>query len=120
MPHSPQNFYNKILGNAGENKAVNYLKKQGCKILHRNYRTPFGEADIVVQDGEDIVFVEVKTRLFGDFSSPAEAVTGFKQKRYRDIARFYLAGQEEELFIRFDVIELEKGEINWIKGAFSA
>ncbi len=117
MPHSPQDFYNKILGSAGENKAVKYLKKQGCKILKRNYRTPFGEADIVVRDGEDTVFVEVKTRSSADFSTPAEAVTAVKRKKYRDIARYYLCGREEE-FIRFDVIEIEDGEIEWIRGAF--
>lgn len=118
MPHSPQDFHNKILGAAGENKAVRYLKKQGCKILRRNFRTPFGEADIVVQDGEDTVFVEVKTRRSADFSTPGEAVDRNKQRRYRDIARYYLSGEEEEVFIRFDVIEIEDGEINWLKGAF--
>lgn len=120
MPHSSQDFYNKILGAAGENKAVRFLKRQGCKILLRNFRTPFGEADIVVRDGEDTVFVEVKTRRSSDFSTPAEAVDRLKQKRYREIARFYQAGQEEELYIRFDVIEVEDGEIRWIRGAFFA
>ena len=118
MRNTPQNFYKKFLGAAGENKVSTYLKKSGCKILKRNYRTPFGEADIVVQDGEDIAFVEVKTRSTDSFSRPAEAVGARKRKKYVDIANYYMLGAEEETNIRFDVAEVTKEGINWIKNAF--
>lgn len=118
MQNSPQNFYKKLLGGAGENQAVNYLKKQGCKILKHNYKTPFGEADIILQDGEDTVFVEVKTRSSDAFGNPAAAVDYRKQKRYFDIARYYFTKVGAEENIRFDVIEVTKEGINWIKNAF--
>ena len=47
MQNSPQDVHKKVLGKKGEKLVEEYLKKQGCKILHRNFRTPFGEADII-------------------------------------------------------------------------
>ena len=120
MQHSPQNFYKKLLGGAGENRAAEYLKKRGCKILKRNYTTPFGEADIVFQDGEDTVFAEVKTRTNDSFSTPAAAVGVKKQKRYVDIARYYFTRTGQEENVRFDVIEVSESGINWLKNAFLA
>ena len=63
MPDPSQDLRNKILGRKGETLTVSYLKKRGYRILKRNFRTPFGEADIVEKDGETIVFCEVKARL---------------------------------------------------------
>lgn len=120
MPHSSQDFYNKILGSAGENRAVEYLGKHGFKILERNYRTPFGEADIIARDGEDTVFIEVKTRANDGYSRPVEAVNEAKRRRYLNIARFYESCAGKELFVRFDVVEILDGKINHIKGAFRA
>ena len=54
MPNSPQDLHKKVLGKKGEQLVEEYLKKQGCKILKRNYRTPFGEADLIVEDGDEI------------------------------------------------------------------
>ena len=48
MPNSPQDVHKKVLGKKGEKLVADYLKKQGFKILKKNYRTPFGEADIIV------------------------------------------------------------------------
>lgn len=120
MPHSSQDFYNKILGAAGESKAVKYLKKQGFKILKRNYKTPFGEADVVARDGETVVFIEIKTRTNDRFSTPAEAVNFAKQQRYLNIARYFESCENEEFFVRFDVVEILDGKINYIKDAFRA
>ncbi len=118
MRYSPQDLYKKILGGAGERRAAAFLKKQGCKILKRNYRTPFGEADIVAQDGGDIVFAEVKTRTGDAFGSPAAAVDGRKRRRYRDIARYFLSSLGAEVNIRFDVLEVTKEGVEWLKNAF--
>ena len=63
------------LGISGENLACDALARQGYAILARRYRTRVGEIDIVAQDGETLVFVEVKTRTSGNFGVPAEAVT---------------------------------------------
>ena len=63
MPDSSQDLHKKVLGRKGEKLAEEYLKSEGCKVLKKNYRTPFGEADLIVQDGDEVVFVEVKNPL---------------------------------------------------------
>ena len=119
MPDSPQDVHKKVLGKKGEKLVENYLKKQGCKILHRNYRTPFGEADLVVEDGDEIAFVEVKTRESVSYGTPAEAVDKYKQQRYLQIAKFYWMKTGEEPNARFDVAEVYgAGRIEYIKYAF--
>ena len=75
MPNSPQDVHKKVLGKKSEKLVENYLQAQGCKILKRNFRTPFGEADLIAQDGEEIVFVEVKARETENYGTPREAVT---------------------------------------------
>ena len=119
MPDSPQDVYKKVLGKKGEKLVEAYLKKQGCKILKRNYRTPFGEADIIAQDGDEIAFIEVKTRSSDKYGSPAEAVTRQKRERYMHIAKFYWLSKGEEPNARFDVAQVfVDGGIDYIKNAF--
>lgn len=119
MPNSPQDLHKKILGKKGEKLVEAYLKSQGMKILKRNYRTPFGEADLVLQDGEEIAFVEVKTRTSDKYGTPAEAVVKQKRQRYRKIAEFYWMQTGEEPNARFDVAEVyADGRIEYMKYAF--
>ena len=119
MPNSPQDLHNKVLGKKGEQLVEEYLKKQGCKILKRNYRTPFGEADLIVEDGDEIAFVEVKTRESFAYGTPAEAVGKAKQKRYKKIAEYYWLRTGEEPNARFDVAEVYAGgRIEYYKYAF--
>ena len=119
MSDSPQDLHKKVLGRKGERLVADYLKKQGCKILKTNYRTPFGEADIIVLDGEEIAFVEVKTRTSDSYGQPSEAVGKDKQQRYRRIAECYWLQTGEEPNARFDVAEVwADGKIEYIKNAF--
>ena len=119
MPNSPQDLHKKLLGRKGEKLVVEYLKKHGYKILKTNYRTPFGEADIVAEDGDEIVFVEVKTRTSNRYGTPAEAVVKKKRETYRKIAKFYWLQDGEEPNARFDVAEVyEDGRIDYLKYAF--
>ena len=119
MPHTPQDVYKKVLGRKGERLIADYLKKQGCKILKTNYRTPFGEADIIVEDGEEIAFVEVKARTTDGYGQPSEAVGKDKQRRYRRIAECYWLQTGKEPNARFDVAEVwADGKIEYIKNAF--
>lgn len=119
MPHSPQDIHKKVLGKNGEDLVVKYLKKKKCKILKRNYRTPFGEADIIAQDGDEIAFVEVKTRFSKDYGLPSEAVGADKQRRYRQIAKCYALERGVEPNARFDVAEVyEGGRVEYFKHAF--
>ena len=119
MPDSPQDVHKKVLGRKGEQLVEKYLKRQGCKILKRNYRTPFGEADLIVEDGDEIAFVEVKTRGSLAYGTPAEAVGSDKQRRYRKIAEYYWMRTGEEPNARFDVAEVFiDGTIDYIKYAY--
>ncbi|MFA5352876.1 MAG: YraN family protein [Thermodesulfovibrionales bacterium] len=112
----------KSLGIQGEEAAVLHLRSKGFRILHRNYRTPLGEADIIARDGETLVFVEVKARRSDYHGQPFEAVVPRKQERLGRIALYYLKGQKTERLVRFDVVSIlagDKGyEINHIKDAF--
>lgn len=115
------------LGNLGEDAAAKFLKKQGYKIIGRNFSTQMGEIDILAQDGEYLVFVEVKLRKAEDHGTPAEFVNYHKQQRLRKTAAFYLQQHDPNAFARFDVVEIvgyEKGSklkierIGVIKNAF--
>ena len=86
--------------------------------MKRNFRTPFGEADIVAEKDGYTCFVEVKTRESDAFGVPSEAVTREKQQRYRRIAGFYCASKKEELPVRFDVASVFGGEIEYFENAF--
>lgn len=109
----------KRLGKMGERLAVKYLKKHGYKILEKNYRTPFCEVDIIAKCGDVLCFCEVKTRNSDVYGAPSEAVNLSKQKRYIRAAYHYLSGNEE-CTVRFDIIEVFRGEVNHIKNAFMA
>ena len=113
----------KILGLKGESLAVRFLKSEGYKILSKNFRTPVGEIDIIAQDGETVVFIEVKARTNDSFGYPFESVHKKKRKKLRDLALLYLKKQGKELPVRFDVLSImftENGrrEIQHIKDAF--
>ena len=119
MPHSSQDLHKKLLGKRGEKLVEQFLQKRRYKILERNYVTPFGEADLIVLDKDETVFVEVKTRESEDFGSPREAVDKYKQERYRRIAQFYWLRTGEEPNARFDVAEVyADGRIEYYENAF--
>ena len=118
MQHSPQDLRNKILGRQGEELTCKYLKQHGYKIIERNYKTPFGEADIIALQGDTYCFVEVKTRASDRFGVPAEAVDDKKQKRYRQIAGYFCAQKKEEVPVRFDVASVYEGQLEYFEDAY--
>ena len=119
MQIAQKNFYKKLLGRAGEIKASEFLKKNGLKVLETNFKTHIGEIDIIALDGEELVFVEVKTRTDEDFGSPSEAVNRKKQEKYFKVASEYLIkNKKTDSPCRFDVVEICDGQINHIKDAF--
>ncbi len=111
-------------GRWGEVYAARYFRDNGYRILSANYRTRFGEIDLVVSDYANLIFAEVKTRKDGIIASPAEAVIYQKQRRLTSAAMQYLNTFPTALVPRFDVIEVLLGEdgkpktINHIKSAF--
>ena len=80
---------NKTTGNYGEKLACDFLKRNGYKILERNYRIRGGEIDIVARDGEYLVFVEVKARHSHEYGLPVESITPWKIKSLLKTALFY-------------------------------
>ncbi len=99
-------IYNKITGQCGEDIAAEHLKKNGYKIVKRNYKNKIGEIDIIAKNKEDLIFVEVKTRSSDKFGTPAEAVTYYKKRKIVNCAKFYLAKYPTDMNIRFDIIEV--------------
>jgi putative endonuclease len=112
----------KHFGKKGEDIAADYLTGKGYKILHRNYRTPLGEADMIISDNDILAFVEVKARTGNAFGEPFEAVDLRKQKKIKKIALYYLKLNKFEKQVRFDVVSIVskngKEEINHIIEAF--
>ncbi|MFA6029332.1 MAG: YraN family protein [Elusimicrobiota bacterium] len=111
----------KSLGARGEELAVEHLKAKGLRILQRGYRSPFGEADIVARDGEDVVFVEVKTRAGASHGPAEEAVGPAKQERLGRIAQAWLEERGlADARVRFDVVAVQDGEVRHHRDAFRA
>jgi putative endonuclease len=114
------------LGKEGERAAAEFLRARRLLVREVNFRCPSGEIDIIAEDGEVVVFVEVKTRSSENFGLPEEAVHYHKQKKIIQAALYYL--QKHGLHdrdCRFDVISIMvKGnhieKIDHIIDAFSA
>jgi len=101
----------KQLGAQGEDMAAAALKKQGYKILERNYRTPLGEIDLIARHQGFLVFLEVKTRRSLHFGEPQEAVSPAKQARLKRLADYYLKQKRlGEVPVRFDVVAITMRE----------
>src|SRR3982750_1608215 len=111
-------------GRMGEDYAHRYLRRHGCTIVARNYRTRSGsgEIDIVLWDGATLAFVEVKTRVNTEHGEPESAVDAEKRTRLHYAARDYARrGSVEWENTRFDIVSvvLEKPvRIDWLRDAF--
>jgi putative endonuclease len=118
MPNKKQKF-----GEKGEAIAAQHLKKQGYRIIEKNYRTKLGEIDIIAKDKDTLVFVEVKSRRSWQFGNPKAAVTPQKQRKISMVALQYLKStHRSNASARFDVaavtITRDKPQIEIIKNAF--
>ena len=117
---------NNLSGAWGEALAAEYLQKKRYKMVATNYRSRFGEIDIIASNRKFLVFVEVKLRKNSRFASAAEFVDRKKQERLRTTAEIYLSENPTSLQPRFDVIEIYapegvqtlKPEINHLEDAF--
>jgi putative endonuclease len=100
--------HRRTLGAAGEDAAARHLEQRGARIVERNFRTRYGELDIVAVDGDALVFCEVKARLGGTTARALEAVTPLKQLRLRKMAgewfRSRPGGAARTRSVRFDAI----------------
>jgi putative endonuclease len=95
-------------GKEGEDRAVGFLLRKGYRILERNFRFERGEIDIVAEDGETLVFVEVKARRSKSFGEAEEAISVHKRKQLRRVAEGYLFKNSiDGKACRFDVIGVQ-------------
>ena len=108
-------------GKVYEEKAAQFLQLKGYKILCRNWRSRYGEIDIIAREGAYIVFLEVKARASNYQVSGLEALDAAKRARIIKTALFYTADKPDGLY-RFDVLEIIQGndwvQYNHIKDAF--
>lgn len=110
-------------GKKGEELARAFLEEQGLSFVTANFRRRFGEIDLVMRDGEFLIFVEVKYRSSASHGSALEQVTPRKQRKIRLTAEAYLQICSEEVpFVRFDVVGITPQGLGysyqWVKGAF--
>lgn len=97
-----------LLGERGERLASRVLTELGVEVLCRNYRNRYGEIDIIGLDGETLCFIEVKSRHWGQFGRPADAVTSARRRRYARAGLKYMkqVGLEGRIRYRFDIMEV--------------
>ena len=97
---------NNIVGSWGESVAAKYLLNKKYRLVSMNYRSRYGEIDLIVSNREYLVFVEVKLRKSNNFASAYEHVDYHKQQRIRATAEMFLSEYLTDLQPRFDVIEI--------------
>lgn len=107
-----------------ERLAAKWLTAQGLSLIASNQQFKGGELDLVMGDGETLVFVEVRHRADTRYGHPLETVTATKQRRLIHAARFYLARNRLSCPCRFDVLAVTGTppdlDIEWVQGAFEA
>ena len=113
-------------GSHWEQVAESFLNKRGLKTLERNYQARCGEIDLIMRDGNTLVFTEVRYRKYDRHGSGADSVTRTKQQRIIRAAQRFLQYHPNDSYrpCRFDVISIgtENGRtlLNWIRNAFDA
>jgi putative endonuclease len=95
-------------GKAQEELAAHFLEQNGLKILERNFRYERGEIDLIAEEGEELVFIEVKARQSTIFGAPEDAVTEKKQEQVHAVAEGYLFMHNiDNRPCRFDIMAIE-------------
>lgn len=106
-----------VKGRAGEDQAISYLSRQGMVLVERNFRCRGGEIDLIMRDGNELVFIEVRARRNGSFGGAASSVTSGKRARLILAAQVFLQQLHRMPACRFDVIAFEGEQISWLKSA---
>lgn len=111
-------------GRQAEQAALEYLQRQGLRLLTRNYRCRGGEIDLVMEQGPCLVFVEVRYRSNPRFGGALESVDWRKRAKLVLAAQHYLQSQRANRPARFDVITFDAEgaavRIKWVQNAFQA
>jgi len=123
---SPHRSPTQRTGDAGEDRALALLTARGLTLLARNLSCPLGEIDLVMRDGDTLVFVEVRARHNAQYGGAAASIVAAKQQRIVRAAHVFLPKlarqhwQDIEPACRFDVVVLEENEPVWLRAAFDA
>lgn len=110
-------------GALAEQWAAQYLQRQGLKPVAQNYRSRFGEIDLIMQDGATLVFIEVRLRRHATFGGAAASIDARKQQRIIRTAQQYLACLARTPPCRFDAVLMDDAQgrnMQWLKNAFDA
>lgn len=112
----------KARGADAESRACRQLERAGLSVVARNWRCRHGELDLVMRDGEALVFVEVRQRRQAGYGSAAASVDTGKQRRIIRAARAFVAAHpaEGQRPLRFDVVAIDGAALSWIRNAFDA
>jgi putative endonuclease len=106
------------VGSEAEDAAARFLERRGLQVVARNFRTRFGEIDLVARDGASLVFVEVRLRSSARFGGGAGSIDAGKRRKVVRAARIYLSRVRPEPPCRFDVVTLDGASPQWLRGAF--
>jgi len=109
-------------GVLAEQQAAQYLQRQGLKLVQKNYSCRFGEIDLILQDGETLVFAEVRLRSSAAFGGAPASIDARKQAKLVRTAQHYLCQLKRIPPCRFDAILMQSTDsesIMWIKSAFT-
>ena len=107
-------------GYKAEEKALSFLSEKGLVLEKRNFRCRFGEIDLIMRDGNALVFVEVRKRKNSAFGGALASVSVAKQTKMVATARFYLLNCRPVPPCRFDVIAFEGDRCQWLKNVIDA
>ena len=105
------------IGQGGEDRALAFLQQQGLTLVERNFLCKTGELDLVMREGERLVFVEVRERNNPHFGGAAASISPAKQRRILRAAKFYLLRFAKMPPCRIDVVAIDGERINWLRNA---
>ena len=109
-----------LAGAECEQQALAYLKRQGLRLIQANFSCKSGEIDLIMQDGDELVFVEVRQRADLQHGGAAASITPAKQRRIVRAAQFYLLRHQPVPPCRIDVVAIDGKHLNWIRNAIEA
>jgi putative endonuclease len=111
-----------VAGAKAEDMAAAFLVRQGLALVERNFRRRCGEIDLILRDGDALVFVEVRLRTRRDYGDAASSITEAKRGRMAAAAGLYLAGLRRTPPCRFDAVlldALDPARIEWLRDVLS-
>jgi putative endonuclease len=104
-------------GQRWEQVARDYLERRGLRLVEANFRCKGGEIDLVMRDGDELVFVEVRQRADRRHGGAAASITPAKLRRLARAAQYYLLRFPHTPPCRFDVVAIDGGQLDWLRNA---